>query len=184
MLMTTMAKENDGDDGGDDDHGQAQKQQCCCIRVADQWLTWKEGEVLIFDDSYEHEVINMTDSIRVVLLFRFWHPDLVQQPTLRDELLDRALRAKRREELRRYNPPVPVDGNDTSTELGRQRRRRAEADAAERRRRASGLWAAPATVQCQSRYYPPDVSRRRGLEGAHGHFGVRHRVIRKRRCYY
>ena len=35
------------------------------------------GELLIFDDSYEHEVWNRhpTD-VRVVLLIRFWHPDI------------------------------------------------------------------------------------------------------------
>ena len=35
------------------------------------------GELLVFDDAYEHEVWNRhpTDT-RVVLLVRFWHPDI------------------------------------------------------------------------------------------------------------
>jgi len=37
---------------------------------------WKEGKLLIFDDSYEHEVWNNTPYDRVVLLINFWHPTL------------------------------------------------------------------------------------------------------------
>ncbi len=52
----------------------------CRIRVADQICTWREGESLIFDDSFNHEVWNDTDGWRVVLfvdvarpLRRPWH---------------------------------------------------------------------------------------------------------------
>lgn len=37
------------------------------IRVDDQILHWQEGKVIIFDDSYEHEVRNDTDELRAVL---------------------------------------------------------------------------------------------------------------------
>lgn len=37
------------------------------IRVDDQILNWKEGEVVLFDDTYEHEVRNDTDEFRAVL---------------------------------------------------------------------------------------------------------------------
>lgn len=49
----------------------------CEIRVGDEVRQYREGELLIFDDSYEHEVWNRhpTD-VRVVLLIRFWHPDI------------------------------------------------------------------------------------------------------------
>ena len=48
------------------------------LRVADDYRTWKEGEMLIFDDSYEHEAANMhTEDERVILLMDIWHPDLV-----------------------------------------------------------------------------------------------------------
>ena len=35
-----------------------------------------EGEVLLFDDSFEHEVWNMTSHPRVVLICDLWHPQL------------------------------------------------------------------------------------------------------------
>ncbi|EOD14965.1 hypothetical protein EMIHUDRAFT_61840 [Emiliania huxleyi CCMP1516] len=49
----------------------------CEIRVGDEVRHPRVGELLIFDDSYEHEVWNRhpTD-VRVVLLIRFWHPDI------------------------------------------------------------------------------------------------------------
>jgi len=41
----------------------------CWIRVDDRALRWKEGECIVFDDHYEHEVQNNTDEERVVLFF-------------------------------------------------------------------------------------------------------------------
>jgi aspartyl/asparaginyl beta-hydroxylase (cupin superfamily) len=38
------------------------------IRVKDQNYTWKEGESVLFDDSWEHEVYNEADDVRVVLI--------------------------------------------------------------------------------------------------------------------
>ncbi|WP_026411066.1 aspartyl/asparaginyl beta-hydroxylase domain-containing protein [Actinomadura oligospora] len=46
------------------------------LRVHDETRAWTPGEVLVFDDSYEHEAWNASDSERVVLLFDIWHPDL------------------------------------------------------------------------------------------------------------
>ena len=46
------------------------------IRVGEEWRTWKEGQCLFFDDSYEHEVSQMGDTLRAVLLLRFWHPEI------------------------------------------------------------------------------------------------------------
>ena len=37
---------------------------------------WAEGEVLIFDDSFEHAVWNDTSKPRLVLIVDLWHPDL------------------------------------------------------------------------------------------------------------
>jgi aspartyl/asparaginyl beta-hydroxylase (cupin superfamily) len=42
------------------------------MMVGNQVITWKEGEPIYFDDSYEHSVWNHTDSERVVLLFDLW----------------------------------------------------------------------------------------------------------------
>lgn len=46
------------------------------IRVANETREWKEGKVLMFDDSFEHEVWHDGDSLRLVLIVDFWHPDL------------------------------------------------------------------------------------------------------------
>ena len=50
----------------------------CAMRVADEIKVWQEGEALVFDDSFEHEVWHHQEegSERVVLLFDVWHPDL------------------------------------------------------------------------------------------------------------
>ncbi|AFJ48153.1 aspartyl/asparaginyl beta-hydroxylase domain-containing protein [Shimwellia blattae] len=44
------------------------------IRVDDQILHWEEGKVIIFDDSYEHEVRNDTDKLRAVLFLDIDRP--------------------------------------------------------------------------------------------------------------
>lgn len=49
------------------------------IRVADETKSWKEGEWLIFDDSFEHEVWHNGTSLRLVLIVDVWHPDLTSE---------------------------------------------------------------------------------------------------------
>jgi len=44
------------------------------IRVKDQVHTWQEGQSVLFDDSWNHEVINESDDIRVVLIVDFLRP--------------------------------------------------------------------------------------------------------------
>jgi beta-hydroxylase len=44
------------------------------IRVDDQILNWQEGKVVLFDDSYEHEVRNDTDELRAVLFLDIDRP--------------------------------------------------------------------------------------------------------------
>ena len=46
----------------------------CRIRVGDSEVVWTEGKSLIFDDTYEHEVWNDTDEIRVVLFLDVVRP--------------------------------------------------------------------------------------------------------------
>ncbi|PCD04033.1 hypothetical protein COC42_06910 [Sphingomonas spermidinifaciens] len=48
----------------------------CGIRVGTDTREWREGELLIFDDSFEHEAWNRGSSDRVVLLFEVWRPDI------------------------------------------------------------------------------------------------------------
>lgn len=44
------------------------------MRVEDKRIHWREGEWLIFDDTYEHEVRNETDETRIVLLCQVARP--------------------------------------------------------------------------------------------------------------
>lgn len=46
----------------------------CWIRVAAERRCWRPGQVLLFDDSLEHEVHNDTDGVRVVLFVDFLRP--------------------------------------------------------------------------------------------------------------
>ena len=51
-----------------------EKAEDCWIRIDKQRCSWKPGDLLVFDDTYEHEVRNDTDEQRVVLLFDFDRP--------------------------------------------------------------------------------------------------------------
>lgn len=44
------------------------------MRVHDRIVRWSEGETLVFDDTYQHEVWNDTGGTRVVLLIQFERP--------------------------------------------------------------------------------------------------------------
>jgi aspartate beta-hydroxylase len=46
------------------------------LRVVNETRSWIEGDWLIFDDSFEHEVWHNGTSIRLVLIVDVWHPDL------------------------------------------------------------------------------------------------------------
>jgi len=48
----------------------------CRIRVADHMHYWKEGELFLFDDGWDHEAWNDSGQTRVVLIFEAWRPDL------------------------------------------------------------------------------------------------------------
>lgn len=48
----------------------------CGIRVGAETRVWREGELLIFDDSFEHEAWNRGTSDRTILLFEIWRPDI------------------------------------------------------------------------------------------------------------
>lgn len=48
----------------------------CSFRVGADTRPWREGEAFAFDDSIEHEAWNRGDSLRVVLIFDVWRPEL------------------------------------------------------------------------------------------------------------
>ncbi|XP_040343657.1 aspartyl/asparaginyl beta-hydroxylase isoform X5 [Herpailurus yagouaroundi] len=51
----------------------------CKIRCANESKTWEEGKVLIFDDSFEHEVWQDAASFRLIFIVDVWHPELTPQ---------------------------------------------------------------------------------------------------------
>uniref|UniRef100_A0A1A7ZBF6 Aspartate beta-hydroxylase n=1 Tax=Nothobranchius furzeri TaxID=105023 RepID=A0A1A7ZBF6_NOTFU len=50
----------------------------CRIRCTNQTREWNEGKVLIFDDSFEHEVWQEADRYRLIFIVDVWHPELTQ----------------------------------------------------------------------------------------------------------
>ncbi|XP_069368401.1 aspartyl/asparaginyl beta-hydroxylase isoform X31 [Paralichthys olivaceus] len=50
----------------------------CRIRCTNQTREWEEGKVLIFDDSFEHEVWQDADSYRLIFIVDVWHPELTK----------------------------------------------------------------------------------------------------------
>ncbi len=48
----------------------------CGFRVGSETREWRIGESWVFDDTIEHEAINDSDQIRVVLIWDTWHPAL------------------------------------------------------------------------------------------------------------
>lgn len=52
---------------------------CGALRVGNEQRPWVEGEMLIFDDSMEHEAWNSSDEERIVLLFEIWRPELSEE---------------------------------------------------------------------------------------------------------
>jgi hypothetical protein len=48
----------------------------CAIKVAGEVREWTEGEALLFEDSFEHEVWNRSARDRTVFIVDFWHPGL------------------------------------------------------------------------------------------------------------
>jgi aspartyl/asparaginyl beta-hydroxylase len=48
----------------------------CGLRVGAETRGWKDGEMMIFDDTFEHEAWNRTGHPRAVLLLKVYHPEL------------------------------------------------------------------------------------------------------------
>jgi aspartyl/asparaginyl beta-hydroxylase (cupin superfamily) len=48
----------------------------CGFRVGSETRKWREGELLVFDDSVEHEAWNEGTSNRIIVIFDIWRPEL------------------------------------------------------------------------------------------------------------
>lgn len=46
----------------------------CLMRIDNQKILWEEGKAVVFDDTYEHEVWNNSNQVRVVLLIDIIRP--------------------------------------------------------------------------------------------------------------
>lgn len=71
----------------------------CALRVGNETRPWREGELVIFDDTMEHEAWNRSSARRVVLLFDIWRPELTEA--------ERTLVAKMLESIDRFGGPRP-----------------------------------------------------------------------------
>lgn len=56
-------------------HGTSNTKVCSLLFYRD----WEEGKVLIFDDSFEHEVWQDAESYRLIFIVDVWHPELTAQ---------------------------------------------------------------------------------------------------------
>jgi aspartate beta-hydroxylase len=50
----------------------------CALKVGGELHHWQEGEVVVFDDTYEHEAWNRSNRTRVVMIFDIWNPYLTE----------------------------------------------------------------------------------------------------------
>jgi aspartyl/asparaginyl beta-hydroxylase (cupin superfamily) len=48
----------------------------CGFRVGGETRQWREGELLVFDDTVEHEAWNEGTSDRIILIFDVWRPEI------------------------------------------------------------------------------------------------------------
>lgn len=48
----------------------------CGFRVAGETRQWREGELLVFDDTAQHEAWNDGSSNRIILIFDVWRPEI------------------------------------------------------------------------------------------------------------
>ncbi|MCW3837138.1 aspartyl/asparaginyl beta-hydroxylase domain-containing protein [Sphingomonas canadensis] len=48
----------------------------CWFRVGGETRLWERGRAWVFDDTVEHEAMNPSGLLRVVLILDVWHPDL------------------------------------------------------------------------------------------------------------
>ena len=48
------------------------------IRVGNETRKWTEGKLIVFDDSFEHEIWHNGSDLRLIFIIDFWHPDLTE----------------------------------------------------------------------------------------------------------
>lgn len=82
------------------------------IRVKDQHYTWKEGEAVLFDDSWQHEVTNRAKEPRAVLVVDVMRPMPALPHAVNSLIMNRFLESYRRKVGERLDqvqaPPIPL----------------------------------------------------------------------------
>ncbi len=51
----------------------------CWFRVGEDKRFWERGKAWVFDDSVDHEAVNPSDRLRVIMIFDMWHPALTTE---------------------------------------------------------------------------------------------------------
>lgn len=74
----------------------------CGLRVGADVHQWREGELVIFDDSFEHEAWNRGSETRTVLLFEIWKPEI--------DLAERGALTRLFEAIDAYGAPMQDQG--------------------------------------------------------------------------
>ena len=74
----------------------------CGLRVGADVHEWRAGELVIFDDSFEHEAWNRGSETRTVLLFEIWKPEI--------DADERAALTQLFEAIDAYGPPMLDQG--------------------------------------------------------------------------
>ena len=60
----------------------------CSMRIGETQMKWQEGEIMIFDDSFEHEVWNLSSEERMILLLDIFHPDLSESQKIERKYME------------------------------------------------------------------------------------------------
>lgn len=92
------------------------------MRVGNETRAWREGQPLLFDDSFEHAAVNRGHSPRVVFVADLWHPDLVSDAERLEALgTDASLRWRytRATELLRSGRSLPEEDLMAQFRVGR-----------------------------------------------------------------
>lgn len=88
------------------------------LRVDQDFYTWKEGEGVVLDDTFEHEVQNNSDEVRVIIIVDFRRPMGVVASLLNRYLL-RAQKESATRHLRAINDDYWRDGKRRKNSSGR-----------------------------------------------------------------
>ena len=79
------------------------------LEVGGRRQRWEEGKVLVFDDSFEHEVWNPSERPRLVFIVDAWHPDLVTAEQRYEALENNAQKRQYLSVLERLEAGLPLE---------------------------------------------------------------------------